>query len=397
MTTRQTSKPSLNERTGIDRLYKRIGVRKISFFYQHSDGSRETLATALKGDREATALAERKAKRLALDIREGQVLAGSMTEVIERFEEDIAPKHFRDQSKDGLAVRKSAYENLKKFFGRMAPMSIKTLHGYQFLDARALSGAPKKANKELSLMSTIANYAVRWGVMESNPFVGMMQNKADKDVRVIERRQVLRFYLWSLKQPVTFRNMGCAAMFTYLTGFRTAEVRPFRVSGLSKDGVRVLSAKRKMGEIEVMKLRDWSIRLHTVVERAKRTHKVDRIYLFATSTGDPYTRSGWGSCWQDAMFEWIASIDTDAAVALGAKREWEARRRKDRKIGKFVSDYKLVKSEHYFSLMDIRPAAITTKLRKREADAYDFAAHANPATTHKHYDRRREKKAGATE
>lgn len=33
----------------------------------------------------------------------------------------------------------------------------------------------------------------------------------------------------------------------------------------------------------------------------------------------------------------------------------------------------------YFNLQDIRPAAITSKLAKHDADACDFAAHANPA------------------
>lgn len=51
----------------------------------------------------------------------------------------------------------------------------------------------------------------------------------------------------------------------------------------------------------------------------------------------------------------------------------------------------------YFSLLDIRPAAVTRKLEKQAADAYDFAGHANPATTHKHYDRRLMKSAEATE
>jgi len=48
----------------------------------------------------------------------------------------------------------------------------------------------------------------------------------------------------------------------------------------------------------------------------------------------------------------------------------------------------------YFSLLDIRPAAITTKLRQRSSDAYDFAAHANPSATRKNYDRGKEKKRG---
>jgi len=50
-----------------------------------------------------------------------------------------------------------------------------------------------------------------------------------------------------------------------------------------------------------------------------------------------------------------------------------------------------------FSLLDVRPAAITTKIRNRDTDIYDFAAHANPATTHRHYDRRTIKKASSTE
>lgn len=368
MPTPRTSKHSPKERTGIDRLYKRVGVRKVSFYYQYPDGSSETMATAATGDRKGIAEAERLAKRKALDILEGKIIAGSVADMIDRFKVDIAPTHYRDQSKDGLAVRQGAYNNLIKFFGKMSPMALKTLHGYQFLDARAKDGAPAKANKELSLMSTICNYAVRWGVIELNPFTGMMQNKTDKDVRAISRSQIVRFYLWSLHQPATFRNLGCAAMFTYLTGFRAAEVRPFHVSGLSSEGVRVMSAKRKKGEAEVVKLREWSTRLRVVVARAKQTHKVDRMYLFANLRGGPYTRSGWGSVWQDAMLAWIGCNDNE-----------------------------LVEHKEYFSLLDIRPAAITTKLKNRSADAYDFAAHANPTTTHRHYDRRKEKKASATE
>jgi len=53
--------------------------------------------------------------------------------------------------------------------------------------------------------------------------------------------------------------------------------------------------------------------------------------------------------------------------------------------------------EVHFAAMDIRPAAITTKLERRSADAYDFAAHANPSTTHRHYDRRKVKRTAATE
>lgn len=108
-----------------------------------------------------------------------------------------------------------------------------------------------------------------------------------------------------------------------------------------------------------------------------------------------------GAVWQDAMFEWIASFDAEAAAALGRKRaselEYILAYKKGVRSEKYKADYRLADHGQYFSLQDIRPAAITTKLSNRNADAYDFAAHANPSTTHTHYDRRRVKKAGATE
>lgn len=396
-----TSKRSHRERTRVERLYKYAGTRKVSFYYQHPDGSNETLASADASDRAGILRAERTAIRRARELQEGNVVVGSVSELIDRFQTEIAPTHYRDQSYDGLAVRNSELANLARFFGRMSPAALRPLHGYQYLEARALSGAPAKANKELSLMSTICNFAVRWGLIETNPFVRLMRNRTDKRVRVITRSQIVRFYLWSLRQPSTFRNLGCATMFTYLTGFRAAEVRPFRLDGLCADGVRVVSAKRKRGEIEIVKVREWSPKLRAVTLRAKQTHKREREYLFANGSGRCYSRSGWGSVWHDAMFAWIASFDPLAAAALRQTKLAEAKARQQSGVVEAVQgtpqNFCLTDHRAYFSLLDVRPAAITSKLRHRTADAYDFAAHANPSTTHQYYDRRQEKRARATE
>ncbi|WP_175958423.1 hypothetical protein [Burkholderia sp. BCC0405] len=211
----RTSKPfAKNESTGVDRLYKRTGARKVSYWYKYPDGRSETLASAPRGDRTGLAVAERTAKRRALDIQEGTIVAGSVGQAIERFRDEVDPDHFRDQSRDGKAVRNSAYDRLTRFFGRMAPQRLETIHGYQYLDARAKAGAPIGANKDMALMSTMCNNWIRWGLNKANPLVGMMQNKAEKDVRAIERHQVLRFYLWALRQDQAYRTMGLAAMFT---------------------------------------------------------------------------------------------------------------------------------------------------------------------------------------
>lgn len=399
--TRRTSKPSpeaqpTNEPTGIDRLYRRRGARKISFWYKYPDGRSETLATAPRGDRSALATAERSAKRKALEIQEGHVIAGSVAQLIERFRDETDPTHFRDQSKDGKAVREGAYDRLSKFFGRMAPAKVDSTHAYQYLDARAKKGAPIGANKDIALIQTMYHYAIRWGLTKTNPFVGLMLNQADKDVRTIERRQIVRFYLWSLRQDQAYRTMGIAAMFCYLTGFRAAEVRPFHMSGLTEAGVRVVGAKRKRGEAPTIKLRHWSPRLRVVVERAKRDRKVQSLFLFPNRRGQPYSKSGWASVWQDAMYTFIGADDPAIAREFDLKRTREAAQRRGVPL---EGELKLTLVDHpaYFSMLDIRPAAITTKLAERAEDAYDFAAHANPSTTHKHYDRRKVKAASATE
>ncbi len=169
--------------------------------------------------------------------------------------------------------------------------------------------------------------------------------------------------------------------------------------------MRVIGAKRKKGEAEVIKVRDWSPRLRAVVERAKQTAAdtsqkkvvVKSLYLFPNRKAQPYSKSGWGSVWQDAMWDWISTLDAEAAAARRAQREQSAARRKDRGAGACTSGYSIAEHEAYFSTLDIRPAAITTKLEQRSADAYDFAAHANPSTTHRHHDRRKVKRASATE
>lgn len=94
--------------------------------------------------------------------------------------------------------------NLTKFFGRMSPTSLKMLHGYQYLDARAAASAPASANKDIAAMQTICNYAVRCGVIDVNPFVGLMLNETDVVRRDVTASQVTRFYLGAVRQDLSF-------------------------------------------------------------------------------------------------------------------------------------------------------------------------------------------------
>jgi integrase len=135
----------------------------------------------------------------------------------------------------------------------------------------------------------------------------MMLNTADKQVRLVERGQVVRFYLWALKRDQAYRTMGVAAMFCYLTGFRAAEVRPFHLSGIADAGVRLVSAKRKKGEQVTTKL-GTGRSVFESLRSARQDRKVESVFLFPNRRGQAYSKSGWSSVWQDAMYAYIGDV-----------------------------------------------------------------------------------------
>ena len=64
-------------------------------------------------------------------MQEGQIIAGSVADAIDRFKTDYDVNHFRNQSRDGKYLRDSYYGKLARFFGKMAPARLETIRGYQ--------------------------------------------------------------------------------------------------------------------------------------------------------------------------------------------------------------------------------------------------------------------------
>lgn len=96
----------------------------------------------------------------------------------------------------------------------------------------------------------------------------------------------------------------------------------------------------------------------------------------------------------------IGPHDAGIAKVFDVKKMREAAQRVANRINRPVEsgmESKPTKHPAGFSLQDTRPAAITTKLANRDANAYDFAARVNPNTTHQYYDRRKVKAADVTE
>ena len=148
LTSARIAKPSpAREKTDVARLYKRVGKQRISWIYKHVDGRSQTLASYVLGDRAARYDAERLATKLAVEIQHGVVVAGAVSEMMERIELKEDPTSYHDQSKDGKKIRKGMYTNLTKFFGRMAPSLLTAQLGYQYLEDRAVAAHRSKPTR----------------------------------------------------------------------------------------------------------------------------------------------------------------------------------------------------------------------------------------------------------
>lgn len=135
-----------------------------------------------------------------------------------------------------------------------------------------------------------------------------------------------------------------------------------------------------------------------MVKRAQQAHTTSRLYLFANEKGRPYAKSGWGSLWADAMFDWIASFDNEVATALAAKPEWEVRYRAAWKAKTMIEPYegyKLAGHPAYFARRATGRNYNEAPEPKRQR--LRLCRTCEPGDTHRNYDRRTQRRAKATE
>jgi hypothetical protein len=193
---------------------------------------------------------------------------------------------------------------------------------------------------------------------------------------------------------------GCAAMFTYLTGFRAAEVRPFHVSGIvAREGCGWSAQSARRANQKCRSCASGRCGCAWSSSAPDRLTGPDASTCSPTAPAGPTlevagARAGPTQCLTGSLpstTRWPGICRRNTLL----RREIEG----PQKAGgehEVREDYSVTTHPAYFSLQAIRPAAITTKLRRRDVEAYDFAANANPATTHQHYERRSERRARAT-
>ncbi len=351
------------------RLYVRAGKFKTSFGYKLDNGKWAFRLSAATNNADAVIAVRDEAIRRANELNGNVVRAGTVESLIDRYFEwqDGLPADSEQRKAAGtLDENKREAKKLVAVFGKMVPDAIKAVHIYKYLAARASKGAPAKANKEIALLSAVLEYGRKHGELEENPCRGIEYNPTKPRQRVVTEAEIQLTREVARARGGSYHIMALCAYTAFLTVSRPDEMRALLRQRISDAGVQIPVGKRKAGHAQRWKLIHWSPELKATIDEALALQRTPGIYIFGNTSGQVYSRSGWNTIWGRLM---------DYCEAEAEKREMKFER---------------------FTLMDMRPSAVTERMDEGDAKIVDATGHADGRMVAKIYDRRRERKVKAT-
>jgi integrase len=353
------------------RLYERLGKFKVSYGYKLPDNTWAFRLTAPAADKDAVVRVKEDAIARANALN--GVAAADAGETDALFRKYFAWQNGLPKASEDRKAQNTLKENgweaakLLKSFGKVKPAQIKPVHVYKYLAGRAAAGAPAKANKEIALLSAVLEYGRRLGELETNPCRGIKYNKTRVKTKYVGQADVDLTLRAARMHGGSDMILALCIRVAYLTVSRPDEMRWLMRHGITAQGVRLPVGKRQGGQAQKHKLIEWSPDLRAAVDEAIALQRTTSMYLFGNRDGQPYTTSGFNTMLRRLMVR---------CADLAKKEGVEFTR---------------------FTLSDMRPAAVTDRLDEGDEHITNATGHNSDRMVKQTYDRRKTKKARATE
>jgi integrase len=262
--------------------------------------------------------------------------------------------------------REREIAKLNSIKGDVPVAELTKTDAYDYLEEGERKSRPAKANKEIAIAVTILEYAVRKGLIQVNPFLGVKKNVVAKyDRRVTDAELELAVEVGRAASGARL-IVALALKTAWLCVRRSVEVRDLQRHQIIEAGIVWTGAKRKRGTAELSVTIEWTPELRATVDEAlaiERFGSVESWYVFGSLHGQKYTKGGWKKMLSNLM---------DLCAAEAARRGMPFER---------------------FSLQDCRPKGVSDKLAQGDLDTQDATLHTNKKMIDNVYDRRRERTA----
>lgn len=222
-------------------------------------------------------------------IKETLTHSGGMDRLFTRFEKYVLEPNLVEYSDRTLADKRGHVVKLRKVFGKMAPQSLRPTHCARYLDERGKK-SKSQANQEFNTLSVVLRYAVRWGVIDTNPCEGISRHKIKSRDRLPTWEEISA--LMSVATPFIEQYIK----FKYKTGLRQRDILTLSIRKIDDQGIHVKTSKtHKKGLIE------WDAELRDLVRHIMSSNKIQGETLFCNKYGQPFCKSSFGSRWQYVM------------------------------------------------------------------------------------------------
>jgi len=219
-------------------------------------------------------------------------LAGSMGALIDKYMIEIAPKKAKSTYSGNLTEAK----NLKIVFDKTLVLAVRPMHIAKYLDLRGIK-APIRANREISLLSHIFSYAMRWGQIDRNPCLGVAKHPEKGRDRYITDQE------FESVKILASELIAIVMDFAYITAMRKGDILKLRLDQITDEGVWI-----KQSKTGTKQLYEWTTGLNEVVAKAKALKRPIRgLYLFCTRQGQPYSDAGFKAMWNRVQIKWRES------------------------------------------------------------------------------------------
>lgn len=170
---------------------------------------------------------------------------------------------------------------LRKVFGDAALADVEPTTVAQYLHRRT---AAVQANREVALLSSVFNYAMRLGHAKDNPCRGVRRNTERARTRLPTAAEIaaLRVAASARMRPL----LDLALM----TGMRKKDLLGIQIADLSERGIEIRTSKTG-----VPLCFRWTEALRTVVDQAKSKRQIGP--LFITRLNRAWTSTGLDTAW----------------------------------------------------------------------------------------------------
>lgn len=223
---------------------------------------------------------------------------GNVRLVTDLIDDYMASRDFASKKPRTQRDNQTEAAKLRAVFGRQLPGDITTPDIQEYIRRR---GAPVRAAREISLLSTILEHGIRLGALIDNPCAHAKKPETGKRERYITDDEYLA--VRQLAGPL----IRCAMDLALLTGLRRGDLLRLKLSDLKEDGIHVLTGKTNK-RIVIW----WEDDLRQAVQAARSLkRRVTCLYLLCTRRGGMYSDAGFSAMWQRTM---------DKAVKAGIER-----------------------------------------------------------------------------